>query len=588
MNLLSLPSELIILILAYLKARDILAFSRCRRSTRDIVVDSDVLQYLMVMETTGLENSHRSPLQKMSMRDRLTHIQRKEEIWRELRLPDARHWTIPVTHMHSHVHSLSSGLYILGDASPDPQSSRIVGLHYLELPKCGHFQGAKNSLRWTHVALDGEVLNVGLSLEEDDLIAALTASVSSNDPNTQIFKLCLRKFSTWCPHPMARETTIRVCEYSGNDDQRVATITIAGHYLLLLMKSLTPNSLDEFFVYDWTTSLLLKRLPAPSFTYRDVSFLSTDTLLLTNIRENTLELLKLRNVEGTTSSDKELVWVAKLGLPPLRPGRAMVSLSCCTDRIRRGEEVPIASNLPDSNKRPPPSTPLLENNCGDTKYGELGPHCRPDKALVQFRTYIQAADMPADENMVYFSFVAHREVILRHANEGDWKHGVQDKTSISAVPWLAWGPKSTRWGGKDEADAAWMANIAGQRNVVNSGHNPRPICVRDYNIFSVNRTLSSRSLAIGGRKNQQVVVKESTTAHQDCFLEDIHSSLPYVEYTSSAQFSFDAVLICDAYIIGLSESEDGSLNNIDVFLMTPEDPPTCTCCNGCSSSRQIR
>lgn len=297
-----------------------------------------------------------------------------------------------------------------------------------------------------------------------------------------------------------------------------------------------------------------QRLPAPSFTYRDVSFLSTDTFLLTNIRENTLELLKLREVGGTAFSDKEVVWVAKLGLPPLRHGRAMVSLSCCTDRIRRGAELPIEPELLDSKERPHASTSFSTRDRENSQFGELSPHCRPDNALVQFRAYIQTEGMPAAENMVYFSFVVHRDVILRHANGGAWKHGVHDKKGISAVPWLAWGPKATRWGGKDEADAAWMANIAGQRNVVNSGHNPRPICVRDYNTFSVNRTLSSKSLQEEKQTTQQVVIGESTTAHQNCFLDDIHSSLPYVEYTSSAHFSFDAVLICDDHIIGLTVS----------------------------------
>lgn len=178
MDLLSLPSELIILILAYLKSRDILAFSICCRFTRAVVVKSDVLLYLMAMEATGLETSHHSSLQKMSVKDRLRYIERREEIWRGLQLPATRHWTIPVKE-HSHVHSLSSGLYILGESSPNTQSSRIVGLRYLELPKCGHYQGGQNSLRWTDVPLDGEVLNVGLSLEEHDLIAALTASISS-------------------------------------------------------------------------------------------------------------------------------------------------------------------------------------------------------------------------------------------------------------------------------------------------------------------------------------------------------------------------------------------------------------------------
>ncbi len=189
------------------------------------------------------------------------------------------------------------------------------------------------------------------------------------------------------------------------------------------------------------------------------------------------------------------------------------------------------------------------------RYGELGPHCRPDKALVQFRAYIRTGGTLPAENMIYFSFVVHREVILHLAREGAWKNGVQDANLIHAVPWHEWGPKATRWGGEDEADAAWMANIAGQRNVVNSGHDPRPICVRDYNVFSVNRMLSSSHLQADKKTIKQaikVVVEESTTAHQDCFLDDIRSSLPYVEYTSSAHFSFDVVLICDEHIIGLT------------------------------------
>jgi len=567
MSLLSLPLELVVPILSYLKARDILAFSSCCRSTR-AVVENPVLQYLMALEAAGLD-THQYSLQQMPMEDRLKYIERRETLWRDLGLPAARHWTIPVTHLHSHVHSLSSGLYILGDPSPNPQSSRIVGLHYLELPKCGHFQGEQNPAQWMSVSLGGEVLNIGVSLEEHDLIAVLTASASTNVPNSQSFRLHLKKFSTGEPHPMARECTIHVCEDLENGNQCVATITIAGSYLLLLMKPLTLHTRDEFFVYEWTSSTLLKRISVPSFTYRDVSFLSDDTLLLTNIRDNTLELLRLRDVGGTMPSDREVVWVAKLALPPLRPGRTMVSLSCCTDRIRKGKGGSVEENI-------------LGCRSASTRgrYGELGPHCRPDKALVQFRAYIRTGGTLPAENMIYFSFVVHREVILHLAREGAWKNGVQDANLIHAVPWHEWGPKATRWGGEDEADAAWMANIAGQRNVVNSGHDPRPICVRDYNVFSVNRMLSSSHLQADEKTIKQaikVVIEESTTAHQDCFLDDIRSSLPYVEYTSSAHFNFDVVLICDEHIIGLTDNDDGSLSELDVFLMTPEDPPTCAC-----------
>ena len=273
--------------------------------------------------------------------------------------------------------------------------------------------------------------------------------------------------------------------------------------------------------------------------------------MLTNVRDNNIELLQIEEVDDTSvppSAPRDLRFVAMLALPRLRLGCRIVSFSCHTDPIRRSRNGTVADNKMEED-------PYSGSDCSDKSSRRLsagsGMHCRPDSALVHFRAYIHRDDHP----VTHFSFVARREELLQYART-TFRTDTQDRGLLTSVSWDTWGPGATRWGGSDEADAAWMASISGQRSVVIIGENPRPICVRDYNVHTVRRTQAA-SGSVGRRSSSRVkiVTEESRIAHQDCFMEDVRSSLPYVEVSSEKKYDFDAVLISDEHLVGITVRE---------------------------------
>lgn len=348
-------------------------------------------------------------------------------------------------------------------------------------------------------------------------------------------------------------------------------------------------------------SKLNQHKSALGFTYRGVSFLSGDSFVLTDIRQNTLEFLQIAR-----SSDETvglcLKDVGKLRLPRLREGSSIVSMTCRTDAIQSARRSPwTSSGMKESSLSMFRTSSGRPNSSGFVR-------CKSEKALVKFRMYVQGSRPPVPEHVSHFSFVAHRGELLRIARAG-LEGGSSIDLGGEALPWHLWGPEHTRWGGIDEADAAWMGSVSGQRQAIVSGNKPREIKIRDYNVNTVRKHLTGFVNDTGILS--QAITTSITTAHQGCFTEDIHSSLPYVEFVSSGRYDYDAVQLDDDHIIGvlvsnfssllllkspkgaytcralltttpilsyLQENEDdGTLRQLDVFVMAPDNPKSCDC-----------
>lgn len=230
----------------------------------------------------------------------------------------------------------------------------------------------------------------------------------------------------------------------------------------------------------------------------------------------------------------------KLGLPQLREGCSLASISCRTDFVRdRAEKLEF---VPASEADEDIQLPLF-------KFRKPPVHSLPEKALVQFRMYLQAQG--GEDSFVLFTFVAHREDLLGALNLG---HGSAESGDISVIPWREWGPDATRWNDANETDTAWRAAVAGQRQILISRDRPRHIRVRDYNRPAVQKMLIASRANSSNQGRCKVVIEESTTSHQGCFQSDIRSSLPYVEVSSAETFDYDGVLMDEEHIIGLTVS----------------------------------
>lgn len=281
-------------------------------------------------------------------------------------------------------------------------------------------------------------------------------------------------------------------------------------------------------------------------TYRGVAFLSDDTFIVTNLRDATIEVLKVRSRVANTSAPK-VQWISKLALPTLHARSVMLSVTCRTDPIHvRSNPCPVALavGLPGYPTAPnyPPST-----------IG-AGIHCQSEQTLVEFRIYMQRDNAPFEGHVTYFSFVTRRSSILEHVG----RSGQSTSSGIPTISWDTWGPKSTRWSGADEADAAWTSSVSGQRHVILAGERPQRIRVRDFNALAVRRVRhrysSDDNPLTRVADGERIVEDEGITPHQDCFAEDIRSSLPFVETATKETFSYDGILTDEDHIIGLTVS----------------------------------
>jgi len=104
-------------------------------------------------------------------------------------------------------------------------------------------------------------------------------------------------------------------------------------------------------------------------------------------------------------------------------------------------------------------------------------------------------------------------------------------TGVLTVPWGEWGPANTRI--LDHDRHTW-GSLVGERRATVGQVNPTRITMRDYNPFRVRRALvrtggSEKELELECGSVMKVVTETSTYRGGEWFIDDIESSLPYVE-----------------------------------------------------------
>jgi len=114
---------------------------------------------------------------------------------------------------------------------------------------------------------------------------------------------------------------------------------------------------------------------------------------------------------------------------------------------------------------------------------------------------------------------------------GERERDKKADSGVPTIPWEEWGPKNTRI---MEHDSHTWGSLVGERRATVGQVRPVRITMRDYNPFRVRRALART----GGAGNEiklecgsvmRVVDDMSTYRGGEWFIDDIESSLPYVE-----------------------------------------------------------
>jgi hypothetical protein len=278
--------------------------------------------------------------------------------------------------------------------------------------------------------------------------------------------------------------------------------------------------------------------------------LSEEIILLIRLREPALELCRLTNIGRP---DGMLETVCVLSLPELTMSTSLLWATCAGkhpghalfSKSRRALApdsvgVPVLSSTFLSTRHTPPaegwgpgrqlrSVPAdgivsvvmyVRGLSGYSRMIDLCMRCRSLLAFANYKPAHAGTGMGTEAKAIACERERDRE------EEGERGEGY-----VPVVPWEEWGPKNTR---VLEHELHTWGSLVGERRATVEQIRPTRITIRDYNPFRVRRA----RVRTGGAGNEiklecgsvmRVVDEISTYRGGEWFVDDIESSLPYVE-----------------------------------------------------------
>lgn len=165
-----IPPELISCILQYLSPHDIISCRRTCRTLYNLCNDSN-LRYLVQMERCGVNDDL---LPGLCYPDRLRILERREKAWETLDFRKPVQVCVPFD--STGIYDFTGGAFLLGTRLYSASRRPTIGYSYVSLPSFSEEENQKE-VQWMGLNLGVQILDVGLAVQEYDLIAALTACV---------------------------------------------------------------------------------------------------------------------------------------------------------------------------------------------------------------------------------------------------------------------------------------------------------------------------------------------------------------------------------------------------------------------------
>ncbi|KAL0948596.1 hypothetical protein HGRIS_011154 [Hohenbuehelia grisea] len=454
-SFLELPIELIIRILVLCEFPAVLACQSTNRFLADVIKNSIELQYRRDAHIACADSDADGDGRAIS--ERLIALRSRERAWRTFKY-DFRE-RIQVPHVPSGIYDLTGGVLLFGDSTIDPHTV-TTGLRYVLLPTA-MFQPTE----WAKISMPPGrlIIDVGVCVYEHDLLAIVT-STPDLDGTTYSVDVTLVHVSSRAPHIEAQQPTFHVCKLARRAGRLAIAIEIVGDHLALAISfpftsaavALQLDVFDRFYVFEWRTGAMKLNHRAPTHSvYCGLTFLATDTILLPNIGDATLEIWKI-------SPEKQIHKIVGLSLPPCTPHAGIRSMTC------RSEPNPCT--------RRAPTSPFLPSVFYD-----------PVNALVTFNVYAEAQ---GDPFLHKFLFVTHRIALLKLVTP--YSDGQDPESFVTEeppnLPWDQWGPQLTRWFAADDISTRWITVAAGQRCAMiaqNARRDPSPLLIMDFNPYHI-------------------------------------------------------------------------------------------------------
>lgn len=172
MSLLDLPDELLVQIASYLAFHELVFLQQICSRWKEVVRSNATLQYAIELRVAGMIDN---PASRLVLGERLRILQAKEKAWRALDMSDRRSLTL--SHRPSGIYDLTGGTLLLGERHNGEGHAGTDAVHTMHLHAASSDDGARsNGPSWTNIDLGKPVIDVGLAIQEHDLIAIVTYS----------------------------------------------------------------------------------------------------------------------------------------------------------------------------------------------------------------------------------------------------------------------------------------------------------------------------------------------------------------------------------------------------------------------------
>ncbi|KAI8978854.1 hypothetical protein BD414DRAFT_120490 [Trametes punicea] len=496
-----LSPELLVHILSYLDYQDLQVCRRVNQGMNRLIQSSIVLRYSMQLQLYGYEDN---PSCSLAIADKLRLLRQQETSWS--RLDFERETSVRIPFNPSSIYDLTDGVLLLGESTSGIQSGADT-IRWTRLPGLISSQNASSPDIWEKIDVGAHIIDVGLAVEEHDLIVVATDR-ETEDHHTK-FELRLIQLSTGLNHPLASQPAITLAivqvppqAVAGNCS---VCIEIIGDLLCFLFHypggSTTPPAMFE--VYNWKTGqcLQIRGLDCPS--YSTFTFLSPDVIALPNCADNTIELCRIESTSiEMNAPPKQLQSSCILQLPSLGEGHSIAQVTCRSEP----KMTKTTRNAPAFRSREPF-------------------HLSPEDAVVIFNV------MTHDSQGIHecLTLIVHTAALLRILDEqtasamslrypeappSPFKapsvsqvnvveflmapsHDTLPSNSPSRgpprLPWAQWGPKICRWLEASFGASRWITTTCGQRYVtveedpIDDESSRSTIVVYDFNPHNVRR-----------------------------------------------------------------------------------------------------
>ncbi|KAI0746564.1 hypothetical protein C8Q80DRAFT_1121358 [Daedaleopsis nitida] len=543
MNLVDLPDELLAQIASFLSPGALVHLQQVSTRFHDIVQSNVALQYALELHVAGMVDN---PASRLVPAERLRILRQKEESWRTIDLSDRR--LLSLQHNPSGIYDLTGGVLLLGERRNTGSHTGTDSVHTVHLHSA--FSNAGGDSRrlslWRTIDLGQQVIDVGLAIQEHDLIAIVTYSYINSVQLQASINIHLIKHSTGQPHPAAAKPVIHFDNIHYLPGHCSIMLEVAGDTLCFLLNNYFPfvnGHPVTLAIYNWKTGHLVvgqKRLYPDPTMFNSFILLSPDAVALPIIPTNSLEICHFATELAAPPPPPHvgegppppldiplLKTTCILELPSVEPDALLLRMTCRCEPNPRG---PLASATYADPQVPFTSDPLKALMI-------LHMHFRlPQNTSRLYTLIINRISLLAFLNGTLKFYRRERE--SRVTDGHPIAQGVLESTTSSgeagpsptqsaqdeevepliALPWKDWGPSTSRLFQDELPGTRWITTTCGQRLVRVRSHNGRMrLHVFDFNKLAIKRMLHARALLgepFGTRPGESILQKGFTRAHR--------------------------------------------------------------------------